>query len=117
MHFAVLQNCRLLLVGADGACRRRQLGPVGTKTTAARRQIFSKGKAQEKIERKRIEHTVRSIFLLQRGHLEKGGFAAGELEQINFETLHSELAAKSSFAYSSLARPRLALSAVRAIPK
>ena len=41
--------------------------------------------------------------MLQRGHLEKGGFAAGELEQINFETLHSELAAKSSFAYSSLA--------------
>ena len=24
-NFAVLQNCRLLLVGADGACRRRQL--------------------------------------------------------------------------------------------
>ena len=56
-----------------------KLGPVNTKEPTVKIQIFPKGKAQGKIGRKRIEHTVRSIFLLQHSHLEKGGFAAGKL--------------------------------------
>ena len=39
------------------------------------------------------------------------------LEQSNFETLHSELAAKIIFAYSSFARTRLTPSSVRAFSK
>ena len=39
------------------------------------------------------------------------------LEQITFETLHSELAAKMHFASSSFARTRLAPSSVRAFSK
>jgi len=39
------------------------------------------------------------------------------LEQSNFETLHSELAAKMNFTYSSFARTRLAPSSVRAFSK
>jgi hypothetical protein len=39
------------------------------------------------------------------------------IEPINFETLHSELAAKMHFAYSSFARTRLAPSSVRAFSK
>ena len=41
----------------------------------------------------------------------------GLLRQCNFETLHSELAAKMHFAYSSFARTRLPPSSVRAFSK
>ena len=42
-------------------------------------EFFHRARRKEKIGRRRIEHTARSIFSLQRGHLGKGGFAAGGL--------------------------------------